>query len=127
MNIKPIVLCACSAGTAVLGGCAAYESYDGQRPTADDVAVIQGDAKIGAGAPLAVVIRAVDGKEVGVGYSSVKVLPGRHTLLVDCRINPPKGITSRHTLEINAGAGERYRLRAEMRPGNRGCERVVAE
>ena len=72
-------------------------------------------------------IRQVDGKDVDMRYSSVALLPGKHSLLIDCQLGESGGTASRHELNVEVAAGEHYRLQAEMRPGNRSCERVVLE
>jgi chorismate synthase len=111
----------------VSGGCATYHAYDGPRRPADKVAIVSGTAKLRAATPLALVIRAVDDRPVDVRYSSVALTPGRHRLLVDCQLGEQPGAASRHSIDIDVGAGERYRLTAEMRPGNRACARIDLE
>lgn len=110
-----------------LAGCATYRAYDGERRPASEVTVISGEAKLRAATPLALVIRAVDGRTVDVRYNSVELLPGKHSLLVDCQVAGEAATASRHAVDVEVGAGERYRLRADMRPGNRSCERVQIE
>lgn len=107
-----------------LNGCATYHAYDGpQRPT-KEVAIVAGSAKLRAATPLALIIRAVDERPVDVRYSSVALTPGSHRLLVDCQLGEQPGTASRHAIDVDVGAGERYRLSAEMRPGNRACASV---
>jgi hypothetical protein len=110
-----------------MAGCATFRAYDGERRPAGEVAVISGEAKLRAATPLALVIRAVDGRTVDLRYNSVELLPGKHSLLIDCQVGGEAATASRHAVEVEVGAGERYRLRAEMRPGNRSCERVQIE
>jgi hypothetical protein len=111
----------------MLAACGTFQAYEGSHKSANEVAVISGAAKLRATTPLALVIRAVDGKEVDLRYSSVALLPGKHSLLIDCQVGGSGATASRHELEVEVAAGERYRLQAEMRPGNRSCERVDLE
>ena len=119
---------AAALAAAALAGCATYRAYDGPSRAAAEVTTIHGDAKLRAELPLALVIRSVDGRAVDLRYSSIVVTKGHHTLIVDCQVGgAANGSTSRHHVEIDAEGGESYRLQAEMRPGNRSCERVVLE
>ena len=107
------------------GGCRTAQSYAGERLTLDQVAIISGDTPVN-GAPLAVLLRKVDRRELGFSERSAEVLPGKHTLLVDCRIRETS-TTSRHTLEVDLEAGRRYRLAADAAKGLRSCEDVRIE
>jgi hypothetical protein len=104
-------------------GCTTVQMYDGERRERDEVAKIQGDYRITAGAPVSVILRQVDGRTLGVGESAVEVLPGSHKLLVDCRIAETDSV-SRHLIEAETSAGRRYRLAAETSPGLRECTEV---
>lgn len=112
---------------ALLGtaGCRTAQSYAGERRTLDQVAVITGDTPLN-GAPLAVLLRKVDRRELGFSERRAEVLPGKHTLLVDCRIRETSS-TSRHTLEVEVEAGGRYHLAADAAKGLRSCEGVRME
>ena len=110
------------AGTA---GCRTAQSYEGERRPSDQVARITGDTPIN-GAPLAVILRKVDRRELGFSERSAEVLPGKHSLLVDCRIRETSS-TSRYTLEVEVDAGGRYRLVADAAKGLRGCVDVRLE
>jgi hypothetical protein len=112
---------------ALLGaaGCRTAQSYAGARLTLDQVAIITGDTPLN-GAPLAVLLRKVDRRELSFSERSAEVLPGKHTLLVDCRIRETSS-TSRHTLEVELEAGGRYRLTAEAAKGLRSCVEVRIE
>ena len=107
-------------------GCMTAQSYDGERRQGDEVARISGDPVITAGAPVTVILRRVDGRPLSVGERAVDVLPGKHVLLVDCRITETKSV-SRHSIDVDVFAGERYRLVAEPAPGLRGCTSVSLE
>jgi hypothetical protein len=125
--VKRARLVACVILLAAVSGCATFQAYDGARKSGSEVAVISGDAKLRADMPLALVIRAVDGRTVDVRYSSVALLPGKHSLLIDCQLGGSTAIASRHELDIEVFAGEHYRLQADMRPGNRSCDNVALE
>ncbi len=107
-------------------GCATGQSYEGERLARDEVAKIVGDLRFTAGAPVSVILRKVDDYEVGVGQSAVEVLPGKHQLLVDCRIAETSSVT-RLSVEAEVYAGERYRLVAETGPGMKECASVALE
>lgn len=106
--------------------CATGQSYEGDKLGADEVAKISGDLRVTAGAPISVILRKVDDYELGFGESSVEVLPGKHQLLVDCRIAETASVT-RLNIEAEVYAGERYRLVAETGPGLRECKSVSVE
>lgn len=118
--LAPVVL-------AALAGCATFKAYDGSGLPASETAIIRGDAKLRAELPLALVIRQVDGRGVDLRYSSVAVAPGHHEVIVDCQVGGASGTTSRHHVEVDAQAGESYRLRADMRPTDATCQRVYLE
>jgi len=120
------LLTAAAALTLVgAAGCRTAQSYAGPRLTKDQVAIITADTPLN-GAPLAVLLRKVDRRELGFSESSAEVLPGKHSLLVDCRIRETSS-TSRHTLEVEVEAGGRYRVAAEAAKGLRGCVDVRIE
>lgn len=100
--------------------------YDGPKRDRDEVARISGDPVISAGAPISVVLRQVDGHDIGVTQTAVEVLEGKHQLLVDCRIAETKRV-SRHSLDVEVYGGSKYRLRAETGPALRECTSVTLE
>ncbi|MGH8178798.1 MAG: hypothetical protein ACREV5_21275 [Steroidobacter sp.] len=104
-------------------GCMTVQTYDGERREADEVARISGDFRVTAGAPVSVILRQVDGRTLGMGENAVEVLPGDHSLLVDCRIAETDSV-SRHSIDAQVAAGRRYRLVAETSPGLRECTAV---
>ncbi len=105
-----------------LQGCLTLQAYEGRRLPADSVARVQGDYKMRAGAPISFLLRQVDGVEVDVRYSAVDLLPGVHTLLVDCMLAGTTG--SRHRLQVDLVADRRYVIAGETAPGNRECTDV---
>lgn len=111
---------------AALAGCATQRTYPGPKRPEADVARIVGSPALNAGLPIEAVIRKVDGTVIGVVYSHVQVLPGPHTILVDC-LMPAQHTTVRFELPLEASAGERYVLVPESAPGNRSCGDVRIE
>lgn len=106
-------------GCLMLAGCETLRMYEGERLAARDVASIVGDSRI-AGAPVSIVLRRIDGVELGMRYRGVEVLPGAHTLLIDCTVTESKH-TSRHRLDVEVDPGVKYRLVANTGRGNREC------
>jgi hypothetical protein len=119
-RLAPLIL-------ALLAGCATYQAYDGATRPADELAIVTGASKFSANTPLALVIRAVDERTVDVRYNSVALTPGKHQLIIDCQLGDEPGTASRHVLDVEVGAGDRYRLSAQMQPGNRACASVSLE
>lgn len=107
-------------------GCMTQQAYQGGKLPRDAVARISGDLRFTAGAPLSVLLRQVDDRVLGVSESSVDVLPGEHHLLVDCRIQETN-TTTRHSLQVDVLAGQRYRLVADSGPARTGCSGVRLE
>jgi hypothetical protein len=107
-------------------GCGTAQLYEGPRRSADEVAHVAGDLRINAGSPLSVILRQVDETPLSVGQSAVDILPGKHRLLVDCRIAETQHV-SRHSLDVEVSGGEHYRLAAEAGPGLRECTQVTLQ
>ena len=89
----------------VCSGCGTVQLYDGPRRSSDEVAHITGDLRFNAGSPLTVILREVDDTPLNVGQNGVDVLPGKHRLLVDCRI-AETGNVSRHSIEPKSPPGD---------------------
>jgi hypothetical protein len=109
----------------LVAGCMTVQTYEGPRRPRSEVAHIAGDLALG-GAPISVVLRKVDDITLNVSQNAVDVLPGTHTLLVDCRIRETGGV-SRHEIEVEVFEGRTYRLVPETGPGLRGCTEVHLE
>ena len=118
---------AVAAAVSLAASCATYQGYEGPKKPASQVATIEGTAKLRTTLPLALVIRSIDGREVGLQYSAVAVEPGKHTILVDCQVSGPPASTSRHALDVEFSPGVRYKLSARMDAGNRSCVAVDLE
>ena len=114
-----IVAVACS-------GCGTAQLYDGPGRSASEVARITGDLRFNAGSPLTIVLRQVDDAPVSVRHNAVDILPGKHRLLVDCRIAETQSV-SRHAIDVEVAGGRRYRLVAETGPGLRECTQVTLQ
>ncbi len=106
----------------LLEGCMTLKGYEGPRLPLNEVARVQGDYKMRAGAPVSLLLRQVDGLTVDVRFSEVDLLPGQHSLLIDCVLT--EGAGGRHRLEVDLAAGRRYVIVAETGPGNRECTDV---
>lgn len=104
-------------------GCASLQGYEGAKRPSDEVARISGDLRVTAGSPISVLLRQVDGHTLNLSENAVDVLPGTHTLLVDCIIRETSR-TSRYSIEADVSAGRHYKLRAETAPGMRECSGV---
>jgi len=125
VKFRPAVMGLVMAAVAC-SGCMTAQVYEGAKRDRDEVARISGDPVVTAGSPITVILRQVDGQEIGLTQTSVEVLEGSHSLLVDCRIAETKSV-SRHSLEVEVIGGRNYRLRAEAGPGLRGCSGVTLE
>jgi hypothetical protein len=113
---------------ALCAGCMSAQLYDGAKRDRDEVARIKGDPVVTAGSPVTVILRQVDGQDIGITQTSVEVLEGKHALLVDCRLALAENkSTSRHALEVEVFGGRTYRLRPETGPGLRECTSVTLE
>ncbi|MBS0376594.1 MAG: hypothetical protein JSR73_18625 [Proteobacteria bacterium] len=110
----------------VLAGCATERGYEGPIRPAGELAVIEGAPRVNAGLPLAPLLRKVDERVVGVGYSRVQVAPGTHRVLVDC-VMAAAHTTTRFELSIETYPGRRYVLVADSAPGNQRCAEVRVE
>jgi hypothetical protein len=106
--------------------CSTLKAYDGDPLPASDTATVSGDYRIRAGAPVSLLLRRIDGIDLSFDQHAATVLPGRHALLVDCQLED-LGVVSRHSLDVELGAGRRYSLVTDMAPGNRDCINVRAQ
>jgi hypothetical protein len=102
-------------------GCGTQRMYEGPPLPASERAIVRADPVVSAGAPVQLRLRQVDGREVGVSASKVELPPGKHQLIVDCRI-AESGSVRRFTLEAELEAGGSYRLVANTTARN--CEAV---
>lgn len=111
---------------AALAACTNYRAYDGEPRERDELAIIEGDFRFTAGRPITLILREVDNQRLQPQNRGVEVLPGDHTLLVDCIIQETNS-TTRHELKVSVAPGRRYGLTAELSPGLRGCASIELE
>lgn len=101
------------------------QAYDGPKQSKTELAVIKGDYRIRAGAPVSLILRRVDDRILDLRYSAVALEPGKHELLVDCLVKEYQTET-RHAVQVDLDSGV-YRLMPDMAPGNRSCATVHLE
>jgi hypothetical protein len=121
-----ICLLGCIGTALIAAGCMTAQTYEGERRPRSEVAHIVGDMRLNTGIPISVSLRQVDGITLSASQSAVDVLPGTHTLLVDCRVQETGSIT-RHEIEVEVFENRTYRLVPETAPGLRGCSEVRLE
>ncbi len=107
---------------AVLAGCGTQQLYDGEALKPEDRAVVRADPVVSAGLPVQIRLRRVNGYDVRFSANRVELPPGKHVLLVDCRV-AETGSVRRFTVEGELEAGGRYRLVADATARN--CEAVA--
>jgi len=107
---------------ALLAGCATERFYDGPPLAPEDRAIVRADPVVSAGSPVQIRLRRVNKHEVRLATSRVELPPGKHTLLVDCRV-AESGSMRRFTVEADLEAGGSYRLVADTT--SRNCEAVA--
>jgi hypothetical protein len=110
------------AAMLLVAGCATERFYDGPPLAPEDRAIVRADPAVSAGLPVQIRLRRVNGREVRLSASRVELPPGKHQLLVDCRV-AESGSMRRFTVEADLEAGGRYRLVADTTARN--CEAVA--
>jgi hypothetical protein len=108
-----------------ISACGTFAAYDETDVGDAGIAVVVGDYRFRAGAPVSLYLRKVDKFEIPMQDHAARVPAGKHTLLVDCTIAETDSIT-RHEVEVDLLGGYTYRLRADTEPGMRGCTNVHA-
>ncbi|MGH8196685.1 MAG: hypothetical protein ACRETI_00785 [Steroidobacteraceae bacterium] len=106
---------------AALAACATERLYDGPPLSSAERAIVRADPLMSAGLPVQLRLRQVNGRDVGLASSAVELPPGKHELLVDCRVEE-SGSVRRFAVEAELEAGGRYRLVANATARN--CEAV---
>ena len=114
--------CAILFVATLCAGCATERAYEGPPLPAAERAIVRADPVVSAGSPIQIRIRQVDGHDVGFSASKVELPPGKHALVVDCRI-AETGSVRRFTLEEELDAGGHYRVVADTT--GRNCEAVA--
>lgn len=107
---------------ALCAACTTERAYEGPPLPAGERAIVRADPIVSAGLPVQIRIRQVDGREVGLSATKVELPPGKHALVVDCRV-AESGSVRRFTLEEELDAGGRYRVVADTTARN--CEAVA--
>ena len=64
--MKSIELSLLAIAAVLAGGCMSVQLYDGPKRDRDEVARITGDPVVTAGSPVTVILRQVDGRDIGV-------------------------------------------------------------
>ena len=82
------------------------------------------DPALSAGLPVSLRLRRVDDRDVPLTASAVELPPGKHELLVDCRVTE-SGATRRFTVAAELEPGGEYRLVATASARN--CEEVTLQ
>lgn len=119
--MRPLYSSAVLFAAVLCAACATERGYDGPALPANQRAIVRADPAVSAGLPVQVRLRQVDGRDVSQGASAVELAPGRHRLLVDCRV-AESGSVARYTLKVELAAGSKYRLVADA--NSRNCEAV---
>ena len=109
---------------AMSGGCATEKGYEGPALPKSERAVVHADPALSAGLPVSLRLRQVDGRDVPLTASAVELPPGKHRLLVDCRVSE-SGATRRFTIPAELEPGGEYRLVATASARN--CEAVTLQ
>jgi len=106
---------------AAAAACTTQRVYPGPGLPAAERAIVHADPAVSAGLPVQLRLRQADGQKVSLHASTVELPAGRHSLLVDCRVQE-SGVTSRFVVEADLEAGGSYRLVAQASARN--CEAV---
>ncbi|MGH6782597.1 MAG: hypothetical protein ACREB5_10905, partial [Sphingomonadaceae bacterium] len=101
-------------------GCATERMVPATWPPGER-AVVHADPAVSAGLPVQLRLRKVNGRKLPLTASSVELPPGRHGLLVDCRVAATDSVR-RFTVDALLEAGRNYRLVATASARN--CEAV---
>jgi len=115
-RMRMLMMLAAAAVTA----CATQRVYPVALPPGER-AIVHADPAFSAGLPVQLRLRQVGDRKVAVHASAVELPPGRHSLLVDCRVLE-SGVTSRFVVEVELEAGGEYRLVASASARN--CDAV---
>ena len=106
---------------AVTAACTTQRVYPGSEPPRGESAIVHADPAFAAGLPVQVRLRKAGDRKIAMHASAVELPPGRHSLLVDCRVLE-SGVTHRFVVEADLEAGREYRLVARASPRN--CDAV---
>jgi len=102
-------------------GCVTQRVYPGPALPPGARAIVHADPAFSAGLPVQLRLRQVGERKIALHASAIELPPGRHSLLVDCRVLE-SGVTRRFVVEGDLEAGREYRLVA--RASARICDAV---
>ncbi|MBF8292787.1 MAG: hypothetical protein HW417_1652 [Steroidobacteraceae bacterium] len=106
---------------AVTAACTTQRIYPDPGSSPEAGAIVRADPAFSAGLPVQVRLRMAGDRRISLGASAIELPPGRHSLLVDCRVLE-SGVTRRFVVEADLEAGREYRLVA--RASSRNCDAV---
>jgi len=106
---------------AATAACTTQRVYPGSGSSPEGNAIVRADPAFSAGLPVQVRLRKAGEHRISLGASAIELPPGRHSLLVDCRVQE-SGVTRRFVVEADLEAGREYRLVA--RASTRNCDAV---
>jgi len=106
---------------AVTAACTTQRIYPDPGSSPEAGAIVRADPAFSAGLPVQVRLRKAGDRRISLGASAIELPPGRHSLLVDCRVLE-SGVTRRFVVEADLEAGREYRLVA--RASSRNCDAV---
>lgn len=116
-RMRTLILLALAATVA----CTTQRIYPGPGASPEAGAIVRADPAFSAGLPVQVRLRKAGDRRISLGASAIELPPGRHDLLVDCRVLE-SGVTRRFVVEADLEAGREYRLVA--RASARNCDAV---
>ena len=116
-TVRILVLVAAAATAA----CTTQRVYPGPALPRDQLAIVRADPAFSAGLPVQLRLRKAGDSRIALHASAVELPPGRHSLLVDCRVLE-SGATRRFVVEADLEAGREYRLVARASAQN--CDAV---
>jgi hypothetical protein len=106
---------------AANAGCATQRNYTGPELPRSERVIVRADPALSAGLPVQLRLRQAGDRRIPLHVSAIELPPGRHTLLVDCRIQD-SGATRRFVVEAEFEPGAEYRLVARASAQN--CDAV---
>jgi len=116
-RMRTLILLALAATAA----CTTQRVYPGPELPPGESAIVRADPAFSAGLPVQLRLIKAGDRRISLHASAIQLPPGRHSLLVDCRILEC-GVTRRFVVEADLEAGREYRLVA--RASSRNCDAV---
>jgi hypothetical protein len=126
LSARPGVIVALLGAAALLAGCTGHQRlYEGAQLPPERIAVIKGSIGVLPGSS-SVSIMSVDGKRLSPYAEQVEVLPGRHVLGLQYRLQAGGGLVATGELGLDTRPGRTYQLLAR-RDGERVTFSVTQE